>query len=384
MCGNPVGEGAIRVRTILLIVSKIGYTITTMTLTEFSYQARVALKFGLIFGALFGGFVILFVVLLMSIKPVPRKISNIKTVFGKLESPIFEEAQDKKKLSFFLDTVDGELPIATSEAAIYFIPQKQTTLAYLNKIYAVARGFGFDTDTIKHEPINETWVKFEDESRLLSIDIRTFHYNFHLKGSDVLQNLIEATPEGKFTSRETEILDKAKETIRLHEGYTEDLASGKTNIVYVKYDVTNQTFYPVSSEETPQAVRIDFFRKDEGTTPVVSPRFYESHNYVVLAPLTQDVRMIAEQYKSFDKLITQQGVYPIKPIQTVWEEIKANKASIIALENGYLGKIKVKQIYVAYYDPEEYQKYFQPIFVVIGDHGYIGYISAIVDSLMIN
>lgn len=355
-----------------------------MTLTEFSYQARVALKFGIIFGALFGGFVILFVVLLTSIKPAPRKASNIKTVFGKLEKPIFEEALDKKKLSFFLDTVDGELPIATSEAAVYFIPQKQTTLAYLNKIYAIAQGFEFNTDNVKHEAINETWVKFEDETRLLNIDIRSFHFNFRLKGSDFLQNLVEATPEAKFTSRETEILDKSKEILRAHEGYTEDLASGKTNIVYVRYDVTNQSFYPVSSEEVPQAVRIDFFRKDEGTISVVTPRFYESHNYVILAPLTQDVQMVAMQYKSFDRLLTQQGIYPIKPIQTVWEEIKANKASIIALEKEYVGKIKVKEIYMAYYDPQEYQKYFQPVFAVFGDHGYIGYISAVVDSLMIN
>lgn len=354
-----------------------------MTLSELAFQARIVGKIGLLGVVLLGGFIIFFVFLLNSLKPAPQLTSNINTIFGKLDEPQFEEAQEKVKLQFFLDTVDGELPVATKEASVFRIPDKQSTIAYLNKIYAIALRFGFDTQVIKHEPINQTWVKFENEKQILTIDIRTFHYNFRLKGSEELQQLINATPEAKFTALEGEILDKAKEIYRTHESYSEDLASGKTNIVYVKYDVTNQAYYPITSEETPQAVRVDFFRKDEGAFPVVPPKYYESHNYEILAPLTRDVKMVAIQNKSFEKQYTQVGIYPIKSVQTAWGDLQKNRASIIALETGFTGTIKIKQMYVAYYDPQEYQQYFEPIYVFLGDHGYVSYLPAIPDRFLV-
>lgn len=314
--------------------------------------------------------------LINALKKPPGTTLTLKPVFGKLERPFFEETLKTGKLKFVLDTIDGDYPITTASARIFFIPEQKTTLQYLNKIKTMAQNFGFDTEVVKYQTINDTWVKYEDSIRFLKINIKTFHFSFYFKPSAELQTLIEATPEARFDLLENEYIEQARDFLRDQNGYPPDLAVGKTNIVYLRYDLASGKFIPIKSDEVPQAIRVDFFRKDEDL-PVVPAKYFESANFVILAPLIRNPEMVAMQYVSFEKLNEEPGIYPLIDSRTAWEFLEKGEVKTISLDAEANGKIKIKEMFIAYYDPISYQKYFQPIYVFLGDYNYVGYLEAV-------
>jgi hypothetical protein len=44
--------------------------------------------------------------------------------------------------------------------------------------------------------------------------------------------------------------------------------------------------------------------------------------------------------------------------------------------------ITIKKMFLAYYDPDEYQPYLQPVYVFVGDNDFVGYVPAVEDALL--
>ncbi len=347
-----------------------------MTLTELAIQSRVLAKLAAVFLLVFIVFYVMVLFLMSALKKPQETTLTIKPAFGKLERPFFEQAVETEKLKFVLDTIDVDYPPTTPSARVFFIPEQKTTLQYLNKIEALAQSFGFDTTVVKYQPINDSWVKYEDENKFLKINIKTFHFDFYFKPSKELQDLVEATPEARFDLLENEYIEMARDVLKERNAYPVDLAVGKTNIVYLRYDLALEKFIAIKSDEVPQAIRVDFFRKDEDL-PVVPAKYFESANFVILTPLTKNPEAVAAQYLSFEKLDEEPGIYPLIDSRTAWEFLQKGKVKTISLDANVEGKIKIKELFVAYYDPISYQKYFQPIYVFLGDHNYVGYLEAV-------
>ncbi len=353
------------------------YTIY-MTLTELAYQSRII---GKVVGVFAGVLLLLYLVILVlieTLKPPVAPTIHLKTSFGPLEKLLFEQGQTSPKLKYILDTVDGELPVTTASAAVYYIPELQTTLVYLNKIATIAQSFGFDTNVTRHEILSDEWVKYEDSSKVLTINIKYFHFKFQLKPSASLQKLVEATPSARFADKEKDFIEDARQELQSADSYPPDLATGKINQVYMRYDLATGTFVKVGPTETPSAIRIDFFRKDEKDMPVMQPGGYlESKTYVILAPLVQGKTNVTEmQFIHFDRL-EEPGVYPLITVQDAWEQLQADKATLITLGDRTKTTVNIKKIFIGYYDPGTYQKYFQPIFVFYGDNDYVSYLPAV-------
>ncbi len=346
-----------------------------MTLSEFAYQIRVLGKLLAVFFGAAVLFVLMILVLIQSLKKPEQKTLALNTTFGKIEKPLFEASLPYGKMKFALDTIDGDYPVTTPSANVYFIPENKATLAYLTRVEALAQSFGFDTAGVKSERINENWVKYEDAVRKLQIDIKNFHFHYLLKPSSELQKLVEATPSARFTLLEDHFLEVAKQTLSSRNVYPAHLAAGKTNLVYLKYDLAQNKFVPAVAGDIPQAVRVDFFRKDE-KLPVVPPKYFESQNYVVMAPLEYYPQEVEVQFMSFDKL-DEPGVYPLMSAKEAWERLKKGEVKTISVASQIEDSIKIKEIYLGYYDPLSYQKYFQPVFIFLGDQNYVGYIEAI-------
>ncbi|MFA6005416.1 MAG: hypothetical protein WC775_02920 [Patescibacteria group bacterium] len=353
-----------------------------MTLTELSYQSRIIAKLALLF---VGGSLVFYVMMLLMIQLLQRPQSvhvTFKPAFGKLEAPAFEQAQRPKDLDFVLDTVDGTLPQTTPSGQIFFIPQKQATLLYLTRANALAQSFGIDTEEYPQQTVDDSWVRFATPSDELKVNTKYFHFNYTMNPTTALQQLIETTPSAKFTQLEDQFVQTAKDALLARSAYTPDVAAGKTNIVYLRYNLDAKQFYPITADEVPQAVRIDFFRKDE-LFSVVSPQYFVSQNYVILAPLTNTASAVAMQYKSYDVLRDTTGDYPLKSATIAWDELTSGEAAIISLQDNPTGTIRIKQIFLAYYDPESYQKYLQPVFVFLGDQNYVGYLPAVQSDYLI-
>lgn len=347
-----------------------------MTLTELAVSSRIVAKLTLVFAAGSLVFYLLIMIMVQSLTPKRGPAVSLSPSFGKIERPVFEAALEKKSFDFVLDTVDGVLPPATSSAVVYFMPAKQATLLYLTKANALATSFNINTEIYPQQTIDDSWVKFTSPTDELRVNTKYFHFTYNMLASPELQSIVETTPSARFTQLEDRFVQVAKDALTRRDAYTTDLAAGKTNIVYLRYDVLAKKYIPITSDEIPQAVRIDFFRKDESLS-VVTASYFTSQNYVILAPLIDQAKVVAMQYKSFDKMDGTTGSYPLISPAQAWEALEKNDVSIVSLQEQASGTIKIKQLFLSYYDPESYQQYFQPIYVFLGDKNFVGYYPAV-------
>ena len=66
---------------------------------------------------------------------------------------------------------------ATGSAAVYFLPAAPPPFGYREKIYLMAKTFGFDTTTIGHE-LSEKEASFSDDTAELMIDTGNFDFRY--------------------------------------------------------------------------------------------------------------------------------------------------------------------------------------------------------------
>lgn len=353
-----------------------------MTLSEFALQIRVVGKVAAFFLALVIFFYLLIMLLLNSLRTEESVKITYNPVFGAVKAPIFEHSLGSANYSFELDTIDGKLPLSTSSARVFFIPEPKSTLAYLTKVDSLAVSFGFDTELTSPLTLNEEWVKYEDSRQLLEVNIRSYHFRYQLKMGPELEAILTATPEANFIGFQSSLTEEAREALSSRESYPPHLAAGTTTPVYVRYDAETEGFIPVKPEEGPQGIRVYFGRVEEDFE-IATPERLVTSNYVTIAPLNHYSQVVEAQYLSYEKLDTDPGSYPLLSSEEAFLKLKSGAAKTISLDPEAPAKIRIKEFYLAYYDPETYQPYFQPIYVFLGNHNFMGYLPAIKDEYLL-
>ncbi len=348
-----------------------------MTLTELSYNVRRALPyvvlFGLVFFIIFYSFKLYFIFLEAN----RQDVSYTKIAFGKIEPPKLPEATSSAGFEFTLDTIEGVPVTATETANIYFMPDAPTRFGYREKIYLMAKTFGFDTTTIKHKLEGKTAV-FEDRGAKLTVDIGNFNFNY-------ADNTIETSSlqTGSVTMSKTDIINKSIDFLKQTGRYPDELSRGTTNVIYLKYDPAHGDFVNVERAYEASAVEVDFQRPSVGDIPVVTPKFFNSQNYVIMNFKNNEPRVIRAQVAFYEKSEEQYGIYPIKTGEEAWEKLKAGQGKIVA---GTAGKrnITIKEMKLYYFDPDIYQTYFQPVYVFFGEGNFVAYVTAVKDEYLLN
>src|SRR3990167_1060360 len=344
-----------------------------MTLTEVSYYSRKAAPFVLL------SFLILLIlyyfirVLLLTILPESPKSIYLNPIFGKIKQPMIKETTSSSDLSFKIDTIEGKPVTSTDSAQVYFLPSATARFGYREKIYLFAKSLGFDTEAVKHVLEGKEAI-FNDERQSLRIDISnfnfTYEYNFE-KNPEVFANAV--IPQKK------ESQDKAINFLTSVGRYPEELAKGKTNTIFISYNPEAKQMKLLDTNAEANMVEVDFYRPDQEQYPVVSPKYFNSQNYVMMVFYQTDFKIIKAQIKYYEKSDTQIGVYPIKTGDAAWEALIAGKGLIIQSEADSQN-IVIKKMFLGYLDPDIYQEYLQPVYVFLGENNFVSYIPAITDS----
>ncbi len=346
-----------------------------MTLTELSYYVRKAAPFVVILFLIFLIIFYLFKLLFLYFDLNKKTSVYTNTVFGKIEKPIIESTSSAK-FSYILDTVDGE-PVSASETAkVYLIPPSSTRLVYREKIYLMAKNFGFDTTTVKHKLTGHE-ASFTDKNQELKINITNYNFSYQYKlasNESFLQDTV--VPE-----REN-IENKAASFLQTIGRYPSELSKGKTNLIYLYYDPLMKTLSVVDQPSYANMIEIDYYRPDIDIFPIVSPSYFNSQNYLVIAFRNDSYKVVKAQIKFFEKSDEEVGVYPIKTGTEAWEELQANKGFIISAPEDQK-TIKIKKMFFAYYDPDVYQSYLQPVYVFLGENNFVGYVPAVSNQYLI-
>lgn len=341
-----------------------------MTLTELSYYFRKYLPFFILF-------FLIFLIFFYSIKLalVYLDSNKIPTIYldkslGNISPPEILQSTTSAGLKFSLDTIEGAPVTATETAKVFFLPQFNPRFGYREKIYLIAKSFGFNTEVVKHKLVDKL-ATFTDEEKTLSIDISNFNFKFDRKVDNELFSSSQLTIPSK-----PEIENKAIDFLKKIGRYPDELGQGTTDVIYLKYNPGNQNFVNVEKRDLAQLVEVDFYRPNVDDFSIVTPKFFTSQNYVIMIFEGSDYKVIKSQIAFFEKSDEQVGIYPIKTGDQAWAELNNGKGIIVAGTDGQKN-IVIKSMELGYFDPDTYQNYLQPVYVFLGEGNFAAYVPAV-------
>ncbi|EKE15452.1 MAG: hypothetical protein ACD_12C00012G0002 [uncultured bacterium] len=341
-----------------------------MSLTEISYYFRKLLPYFVLF-------CLIFLIFFYSIKLTLIYLEQNKTVtiltnpiFGPVSLPEIPKSSPSTGLKFTLDTIEGTPVTATDTAKVFFLPQYNPRFGYSEKIYLIAKSFGFNTEVVKHQLVDKV-ATFTDTDKTLTIDISNFNFKFDRKVDEALYSSPQLTIPTK-----TVIENKAVDFLKKIGRYPDELGKGTTNVIYLKYNPINQNFVNVEKSSQAQLVEVDFQRPDIDGYSIVTPKFFNSQNYVVMLFQGTDFQIIKSQIAFFEKSEEQVGVYRLKTGEEAWSELNSGMGFVVAGTQGQKN-IVIKDMKLRYFDPEIYQNYLQPVYVFLGEGDFVGYVPAV-------
>jgi len=291
-------------------------------------------------------------------------------IFGKVSLPEIPKSSPSAGLKFTLDTIEGAPVTATDTAKVFFLPQSNPRFGYSEKIYLIAKSFGFNTEIVKHQLVDKT-ATFTDEEKTLAIDISNFNFKFDRK----VDNGLFSSPQLTIPTK-TVIENKAVDFLKKIGRYPDELGKGTTNVIYLKYNPINKNFVNVEKSSQAQLVEVDFYRPNIDDFSIVTPKYFNSQNYVVMLFQGTDFQIIKSQIAFFEKSEEQVGTYRLKTGEEAWSELNNGMGFAVAGTQGQKN-ILIKSMKLGYFDPDIYQNYLQPVYVFLGEGDFVGYVPAV-------
>lgn len=293
-------------------------------------------------------------------------------LFGSLPPLTIKDAKSSSNYSYILDTFDGTTNIkeATSEGKVYYIPKQIKSLAFESKIYAMAQNIGIDPEMTPYSLEGDRAV-FDDGKRRIEIDIDTlnFNYNYLITQEDAILDNVDVGLEEGVKSVATGFLQKINR-------YPEEIKNSKINLNYYKIDSVTREINFTDSPTGANAVEINFFQADFDNLPVVTSNYFGSQNYILFLKTERDYFPVKASVMQFSINNTQVGRYPLKTSNQAWENLQQGGGLVVSSQVES-GEVKVSRIFLAYYNPSEYQEYFMPVFVFLGENRFVAYVSAV-------
>ncbi|MEI6533375.1 MAG: hypothetical protein WCO06_06050 [Candidatus Roizmanbacteria bacterium] len=294
-------------------------------------------------------------------------------VFGKLTPLEIKNASSSAGIDFILDTIEGKPVTATEAAKVYFIPEPETKLGFKQKIKTMAKVVNIDSETIRHKLTNLDAV-YEDGLSTMSINISNYNFKYEYNFQQNPDMFQQTAPIEQSLAEQS-----AKELFTQLDRYPTELAQGQSQPIYFIYDPLNNAMQVTDRPEKANLIEIDYFRPEINSFSIVSPKFFNSQNFALIANQEGIYRVLRAQIKFFEKSDQQVGLYPVITGDEAFQKLKDGKALIISNPNNSQS-VTIKNMFMAYFDPDTYQQYLQPVYVFVGDNDFVAYVQAVSDS----
>lgn len=341
-----------------------------MNLTQIAYYTRR----GLLIGAIaLSGLIILKISLTLAgniwRKFRPPAPPPPTVTFGKLPKLVFEpNPTEKPKLTFRLETIQGGLPKVTTIGRVYFMPQEGPNLLALDRAQQKAQKMGFKNQP---EAISETVYRWTDQKTTLEMNINSgnFHFRYPYETDQELLN------EKKLPTDQQAAQD-AKAFLQANNLLADDIATGSAEFVYLRFTPPNLTTAISLSEA--DFIRVNLFRANLDDLKIMPPNPRESPVSFLFSGSRELGKSIIEVNYNYSPIERETfATYPLKPINSAWQELQAGDGYLANLGQNESGQITLRQVYLAYYDSGKPQHYLQPIYVFTGDNGFFAYVAAV-------
>ncbi len=340
-------------------------------LTRVAISSRKAIRYGLyfiIFVSIGKIFLDISISAYKKIFPSPPPPPTVK--FGTLTSIPFPKNDIKPKLSYTLETPEGGLPTnIPTQAKVFFMPKVNANLLSLDVAKEKAKSLGFVDEPQQQ---SDTLYKFTNPSfptaLTMNIVTGTFSISYDLTADRSpleLKPPVAEVAASDFRSALSggNILPKDLEGPTTHEFFK--LSDGKL-----------VTALSLSESDV---IKVNLFRKKYDDLPSVTGNPNESNVWAIISgSQTREQKIIASEYHYYEVDETQFSTYPIKTPQDAFNELGSGGGFIADLGLNKDGdSLKIRRMYLAYFDPEDPSDFFQPIYVFEGDNGFTAYLPAV-------
>lgn len=346
------------------------------SLTQISITARkivryslYALVFIIIARYAFKGGVVLFQ------KFFPPKAPKPTVAFGKMPKLPFPDKKPPQDLKFKLELPEGILPKLAEQAFVYEMPAFSSNIKVVDEAKVKAQALGFDQNgkpIVESIPNVYIFQKVGQPSNL-TMNIITGVFSISYDTSKNPQ-VLTGTPQ-----RAEEATSQFRTFLASASLVPADLRDGPATNMPLK--VQSGNFVPAVSISEANLIKINLFRKgfgEKGSIPSVTPDMPEANVWAIISGFGRQI--IAAEYHYFPIDEKKSATYPIKTSEKAWEELNEGKGFLANLGNNPDGNITIRKVYLAYFDPSQYAKYYQPIVVFEGDNDFYSYVPGIPDE----
>jgi len=285
--------------------------------------------------------------------------------------PFPKPTQNLPQLSVSTETPTGTLPQFPESLPVYFMPKALPTLSSVDTAKTRARNLGFSAEPIE---ISQTVYRFNHptspSSLTMNIVWETFSIAYDLAS--------DPSPIQKNPPHPEAAVSQAKTLLRNANSLPQDL-SGPTPHEFLK--VESQKLVQAISLSDADLIKINLYRKDFGSEenpiPVVTKDPNEANIWFILSGTGQ---MVAAEYHYYRIDEEKMHTYPIKSAAQALEDLKMGRGYIANLGLNQDGAVTIRDIYLAYYDPDVSTEFFQPVIVFEGDDNFVAYVPAVTDT----
>lgn len=340
------------------------------SLTRIAIAARKTIRYGifLILFLIVGKFLLdIGITVYKKAFPAPPPPPTVK--YGKLTKIPFPDAGSAVKLTYTLETPEGGLPTNIStQAKVYFMPKISPNLLSLDAAKSTAEALGFGTNA---QQISDTIYLFNDprapSALQMNIITGTFSISYNLAQD---KSPLDSKPPI------AEVAASEFRSILSGAGILPPDLTGPTTSKYMK--LSNGQLVTALSLSESDMVKVNLFRKNYDNLPSVAGIPDQANVWAIISgSANHDQQIIASEnhYYSVDE--TQYSTYPIKTPAEAFAELQNGQAYIAALGLNKDGdSLKIRRMYLAYFDPGSVTEFYQPVYVFEGDNGFMAYLPA--------
>jgi len=343
-------------------------------LTQIAINARRGIRY-IIYGIIFlivGKFALdASIAIYLKVFPPPPPAPTIK--FGKLTKIPFPTNTNKANLNYTLETPQGGLPTDIStQAKVYFMPKPNPSLLALDVAKERAKAMSFTSDPIAE---SDTIYKFTNPNYPMVLEMNiisgTFSISYDLSADRTPITL--KPPVAEVAAADFRALLSSASIL------PDDLTGPVTHNFY---KLSSGLLAPALSLSEADVVKVSLFRKSYDNLPSMTANPNEANVWAIVSgSTTREQQVIAAEYHYLPVDESQFSTYPIKTPGQAFSELQGGGAYIADLGlNKDGGSLKIRRIYLAYFDPESASDFYQPVYVFEGDNGFTAYLPAVTSN----
>jgi hypothetical protein len=273
--------------------------------------------------------------------------------------------------SYKLDVAPRVLQPQSDRGPVFFMPSQRASLLSLDRAKREAANLGF---ILEPQQITTNLYRWTRNQPLQS----TLDYNIN-NGTFTLKLNWETDPtflQQKDLPTEDDAINITRSVLSSSGLLKEDIATGSAKITYLKSAVNGYTTTVSLSES--DFLEVDIFRTQIGGRydVVTDEPGHGTVRAIVSGKDDPALRFALLDYKYLPIDYDHFETYPIITPAQAFELLKSGRGYTAQMPKGQ-NDVIIRNIKLALYDSFTQQEYLQPIYVLEGDGGYVGYVPAV-------